>query len=71
MMIQIANASKEQAENAQSIRENINEISIVVQNNSASAEESSATSEELNSQSQILTELVNKFILYKNKEEVN
>ena len=71
MMIQIANASKEQSENAQSIRNSIREISLVVQNNSASAEESSASSEELNSQSQVLRELVSKFKLYKDNQEVD
>lgn len=41
----------------------INQISEVVQSNSANAEESSATSEELSAQSETLNELVQRFIL--------
>ena len=61
MMINIAKASKQQALSAQSIRESIEQISSVVQTNSATAEESSAASEELNVQSRLLKEIVDKF----------
>ena len=41
----------------------IDQISAVIQTNSATAEESAATSEELSGQSQVLKELVGKFQL--------
>ena len=41
----------------------VNQISEVVQSNSASAEESSATSEELSAQAYALNDLVGKFTL--------
>lgn len=44
----------------------VNQISEVVQSNSASAEESSATSEELSAQAFSLNDLVGKFILRRN-----
>ncbi len=66
MMMNIAEASKQQALSAQNIRESIEQISSVVQTNSATAEESSAASEELNVQSQILKDLVGKFTTSQN-----
>ena len=41
----------------------VNQISEVVQSNSAAAQESSATSEELSAQAESLNELVGQFIL--------
>ena len=41
----------------------INQISDVVQSNSASAEETSATSEELSAQAETMNTLISKFIL--------
>ncbi|NMM62309.1 HAMP domain-containing protein [Clostridium sp. P21] len=79
---EIASASNEQASAIAQINKGIEQVSQVVQTNSATAEESAAASEELSSQSQILNEMVGKFILnnvsssyteieknqYKNKE---
>ena len=45
----------------------VNQISEVVQSNSASAEESSATSEELSAQAYSQNELVGKFTLRRDK----
>ena len=45
----------------------IEQISIVVQMNSATAEESAAASEEMSAQAQILKELVEKFHLKENE----
>lgn len=55
--------SVEQYNSLQQIKEGIEQIAGVVQNNSAAAEESSATSEELAAQSENLKELVRKFRL--------
>ena len=41
----------------------VNQISEVIQNNSAAAEESSATSQELSAQAASLDDLVSKFVL--------
>lgn len=57
----IAKASQEQAESMKQIEQGVEEISGVVQNNSAAAEESAAASEELDSQSQVLKDMINKF----------
>lgn len=66
----IAETSKElreislaQAEAMKQAEQGVNQISEVVQSNSANAEESSATSEELSAQSETLNELVQKFTL--------
>ncbi len=63
MVMAISDASNKQAEAAKSIRTNINQISSVVQTNSATAEESSAASQELSGQSQVLKSLVDGFKL--------
>lgn len=55
--------SIEQYNNLQQIKDSIDQISRVVQNNSAAAEESSATSEELSAQAESLKELVGRFRL--------
>ncbi|MFI3210527.1 MAG: methyl-accepting chemotaxis protein [Peptostreptococcaceae bacterium] len=65
MMNSIAEASKEQSESSYKINKNVQEISTVVQNNTATAEESSAASEDLNNQSNRLNELVSQFNLSK------
>lgn len=55
--------SKAQAEAISEVEKGINQIALVVQNNSASAQEASASSEELSSQSENLKELVGRFCL--------
>ena len=65
MMDSIARASKEQAEAITQITLGIDQISSVVQTNSATSEQSAAASEELSSQAQIMKELVRKFKLDK------
>lgn len=59
----IAEASKEQAESANQVTVGIDQISGVVQTNSATAEESAAASEELSSQSAMLKDLIGSFNL--------
>lgn len=56
-------ASGEQAESIYHVKDGIEEISSVVQDNSETAEESAAASEEMAGQAQILKELVGKFRL--------
>ena len=58
--------SEESAAQAQAMQQaelGVNQISEVVQSNSAGAEESSATSEELSAQAYTLNDLVGKFTL--------
>jgi len=59
----ISAASSEQAEAVSQISEGLNQISRVVQNNSAVSEETAAASEELNSQADLLRQLVSYFQL--------
>lgn len=59
----ITTASVEQADAINQVTQGVDQISFVVQTNSATAEESAATSEELNAQAQLLKELVDKFKL--------
>ena len=59
----IAEASKEQAASAGQVTVGIDQISGVVQTNSATAEESAAASEELSSQSAMLKDLIGSFRL--------
>ena len=61
----IAEASREQAVSAGQISSGIDQISGVVQTNSATAEQSAAASEELSSQSAMLKRLISSFILRK------
>lgn len=63
MMDSIARASHDQAEAITQITVGIDQISSVVQTNSATAQESAAASEELSGQAQILKDLVRKFKL--------
>lgn len=57
----ISKASEEQADAIHQIKLGVDQISNVVQTNSATAEESAATSEELSSQAKLLNELVAAF----------
>lgn len=62
-MENISRASMEQADSIAQIEQGVEGISSVVQNNSATAQETAAASEELNSQAQLLQELVERFHL--------
>lgn len=64
-MAQITEASNMQAEELQQVTMGIDQISSVIQTNSATAEESAAASEELFSQSALLNSLVSRFQLRK------
>ena len=59
----ISEASSDQAYSISQVIEGINQISNVVQTNSATAQESAAASEELSGQSQLMKNLVGKFKL--------
>lgn len=69
MMLEIANASEEQAVGAQQVSQGIEQISIVVQTNAATAEESAAASEELSGQAQMLQNMVSQFKLKNHSAE--
>ena len=60
---QIAEASVEQSKAVQQVSVGIDQISSVVQSNTATAEESAAASEELSGQANILNDLVGRFRL--------
>ena len=60
---QISEASSDQADSIAQLTMGIDQISNVVQTNSATAEESAAASEELSSQSQLMKSLVGRFQL--------
>lgn len=60
---QISEASSDQADSISQLTVGIDQISNVVQTNSATAEESAAASEELSSQSQLMKSLVGRFKL--------
>ena len=60
---QISAASSDQADSIAQLTVGIDQISNVVQTNSATAEESAAASEELSSQSQLMKSLVGRFQL--------
>ncbi|MCL2017144.1 MAG: methyl-accepting chemotaxis protein [Defluviitaleaceae bacterium] len=59
----ISNASREQAEAIDQVSVGLGQISSVVQNNSAVSEETAAAAQELNSQAEVLQELVYAFKL--------
>ena len=59
----ITRAAENQANSIQEITQGMDQISSVVQTNSATAQESAAASEELSSQSQMLKELTGRFTL--------
>lgn len=60
---EIAKASRKQEDSINQVTDGVEQISSVVQTNSATAEESAAISEELNSQAQIMKQLVSGFNL--------
>lgn len=62
-MNSIAESSESQSEAISQIRDGIEQISNVVQTNSATAEESASISQELNGQAEILRNLVGRFKL--------
>lgn len=64
----IFDASKEQAESVNQIREGIDQISAVIQSGAATAQESAASSEELSSQAQMLKLLVAGFSFNSDRE---
>lgn len=59
----IARASTDQAAEIVQITQGIEQVAVVVQNNSATAEESAASSEELSGQAEMLKQMVGAFIL--------
>lgn len=61
LITQISLASGEQATSVSQIRDGVEQISTVVQTNSATSEESAAASEELSSQAHVLKELISRF----------
>ena len=63
LITEIADVSKEQLELINNVTISVEQISDIVQTNSATAEESAASSEELLGQSQLLKDLVSKFKL--------
>lgn len=66
---QISTATEEQAQSVNQVTLGIEQISSVVQTNSATAQESAAASEELSGQAQMLKELVGKFKLNRKNYE--
>ncbi len=61
IIVEISNATGEQASSINEIITGIDQISAVVQTNSATSEESAAASEELSSQAEMLRKLISKF----------
>ena len=59
----ISDASREAADYIVRVTEGVEQISGVVQNNSATAEQSAAASEELSGQASMLKELIGSFTL--------
>ena len=69
---QIAVASEEQANSVEEATKGLDQISTVVQTNSATSEESAAASEELSAQANKMRELISKFVLTRgSKKESN
>lgn len=61
----IASASQKQAKAVEEANENVSDVSAIIETNSATAQESAAISQELNTQAEILTNLVSSFKLRK------
>ncbi len=61
----IANGSRQEADAVFQVQQQVNQISSVVQTNSATAEESAATSQQLSEQSKMLKQLISVFHLNK------
>ena len=68
---EIAVASNEQAIGISQVNQGIEQVSDVVQNNSATAEESASASQELSSQADILKDMVAKFTLKTQGQQIN
>lgn len=68
LITNITKASESQSHSLSQITQGIEQISGIVQLNSATAQESAATSEELNSQAQMLKSLINKFSFKNTKD---
>ncbi|GAA0706810.1 hypothetical protein GCM10008904_15750 [Paraclostridium ghonii] len=66
---EIADASNEQAQHINQVNTGMEQISVVVQTNSATSEESAAASEELSSQANMLKDLIGQFKLKNNQEK--
>ena len=66
LVADIANASNEQASGIAQINQGIDQVSVVVQNNSATAEETASTSELLSEQAKLLHEAISSFRLTEN-----
>ena len=71
LVADIATASNEQATGIAQVNLGIEQVSQVVQTNSATAEESAAASEQLSGQAEILKEMVGKFSLKKGASSFN
>lgn len=67
----ISGASREQADSILQVTQGVDQISSVVQTNSATAEESAAASEELSGQASMLKDLVSRFKLRNDGSAVN
>lgn len=63
MMRDISKSSTEQAQTLSQVVGGVEQVSLVVQNNSATSQQSAVASEELSRQAQVLKEIVNKFKL--------
>jgi methyl-accepting chemotaxis protein len=63
IMVKIKQASSDQTNAIEQINQGINQVSVVVQTNAATAEENSAASEEMSVQAEALRKEVSKFIL--------
>jgi methyl-accepting chemotaxis protein len=61
IILTIAEASKDQAEAVNQVSIGLSQISQVVQNNSSTSEESAAAAQELNSQAELLRQMVSYF----------
>ena len=68
---QISEASRRQAESIAQVTQGVDQISEVVQTNSATSEEGAAASEELFSQAQLLKRLVSEFRLKKGARQIS
>lgn len=68
LIIEIGDASDEQARSVAEINQGIEQISMVVQTNSATAEESAAASEELSGQADMMKQMVGRFHLKGHQE---
>ncbi|NLT64470.1 MAG: HAMP domain-containing protein [Clostridiales bacterium] len=70
IVLEISSAARSQSENVRQILLGVEQISNVVQMNSATAEESAAASEELSAQANMLRDMVSQFTLDSKAEQV-